>query len=102
MYSYMMGGDRIIRHIYGNIAGREAGWYSTSGWGADAKGQRSFWDCSKEFSKPMVMPLTRVWAGQSWCTQDVGRIIWSRELSRVVFGKPRRWAFSAVQPTQAL
>src|ERR1700722_14952934 len=32
----------------------------------------------------------------------IRRIIWSRELSRVVFGKPRRWAFSAVQPTQAL
>src|SRR6202041_44614 len=74
MYSYMMGGDRIIRHIYGNIAGRAAGGCSTSAWGVDAKDPRIFWDSSKEFCKPMAMLLTRVWAGRSWCTPDAGRM----------------------------
>src|ERR1700689_1565200 len=90
MYSCIMGGDRIIRHIYGNISGREAEWCSTSAWGVDAKGQRTFWDSSKEFSKPTAMSLTRAWAGRSWCTPDVGRIIWTPELSRANAWEVRR------------
>src|ERR1035438_8488015 len=57
MYSYTMDGDRIIRHICGNPAGREAEWYFTSAWGADAKGRRSFWDSSREFCRPTAMSL---------------------------------------------
>src|ERR1039457_7629083 len=51
MCSYMMGEDRIIRHICGNTAGREAESSLTSAWGADAKGRRSSWDNSKAFCR---------------------------------------------------
>src|ERR1017187_9916386 len=67
MCSYTMGEDRIIRRICGNMASREAESYLTSAWGADAKGQKSFWDSSKEFYRPTAMSLTKGWAGRSWC-----------------------------------
>src|ERR1039457_2546192 len=59
MYSYMTDADRIIRRIYGNMASREAEWCLTSAWGADAKGRRSFWDSSKEFSRPRLCRLRK-------------------------------------------
>ena len=44
-----MGGDRIIRHICGNIASREAEWCSTSAWGVDVRGRRIFKDFLGQF-----------------------------------------------------
>src|ERR1035441_2516218 len=72
MYSCAMDGGRIIRHICGNTAGREAEWYLTSAWGADARAQRSFWDSSKAFCSPTAVWLTKRRAGRGWCRPGGG------------------------------
>src|SRR5437763_6156573 len=68
------GGERIIRLTYGNTAGREGTWCSTSSWVGDATGQRNSWVVSTEFCRPTVTPLMTRWAGRSWCMAPVGRM----------------------------
>lgn len=66
------GRGKTIRPICVSTAGRAAVRYSTSNWGADAKGQGNSWGNSTDYCRLTAMSPTRKWAGRRWCMPAVG------------------------------